>query len=98
MSSTGSSFLGTKSSKDGAPVSNEQDSQWRPIGCAGCVPAREIDPAVHDAVRQRTKRRVPLTTRELIERLNPVLRGWDYYYKRAHIRLLFNRLDRWIML
>lgn len=50
-----------------------------------------------DQVRQRTKRRVPLKTRELIEQLNPVLRGWGHYYKRAHVRLLFNRLDRWIV-
>ena len=50
-----------------------------------------------DEVRRRTKRRVPLTTPELIEQLNPVLRGWGHYFKRAHIRLLFNRLDRWIV-
>jgi hypothetical protein len=50
-----------------------------------------------DQVRQRTKRRVPLPTRELIEQLNPVLRGWGHYYKRSHVRKLFNRLDRWIV-
>ena len=50
-----------------------------------------------DQVRQRTKRRVPLKTRELIAQLNPLLRGWGHYYKRAHVRLLFNRLDRWII-
>jgi group II intron reverse transcriptase/maturase len=50
-----------------------------------------------DQVRQRTKRNVPLTTAELIERLNPVLRGWGHYYKRSHVRKLFNRLDRWIV-
>lgn len=50
-----------------------------------------------DEVRRRTKRRVPLTTAELIANLNPVLRGWGHYFKRAHIRLLFNRLDRWIV-
>jgi RNA-directed DNA polymerase len=50
-----------------------------------------------DQVRQLTKRRVPLTTKELIEELNPVLRGWGHYYKRAHVRRLFNRLDRWIV-
>ena len=48
-------------------------------------------------VRQLTKRRVPLTTQEVIEELNPVLRGWGHYYKRAHVRRLFNRLDRWIV-
>jgi group II intron reverse transcriptase/maturase len=50
-----------------------------------------------DQVRQLTKRRVPLTTKELIEELNPVLRGWGHYYKRAHVRRLFNRLDGWIV-
>ena len=50
-----------------------------------------------DQVRQLTKRRVPLTTKELIEELNPVLRGWGHHYKRAHVRMLFNRLDRWIV-
>ena len=50
-----------------------------------------------DQVRQRTKRKVPLPTEELLEELNPLLRGWGEYYKRAHVRMLFNRLDRWIV-
>src|SRR5271170_391367 len=50
-----------------------------------------------DQVRERTKRRVPLTTEELIANLNPVIRGWGNYYKRAHVRKLFNRLNGWIV-
>jgi group II intron reverse transcriptase/maturase len=50
-----------------------------------------------DQLRQRTQRRVPLNTEELIDWINPVLRGWGNYYKRAHVRKLFNRLDRWIV-
>src|SRR6516165_1326468 len=50
-----------------------------------------------DQVRQRTKRTLPLKTEELIPELNPLLRGWGEYYKRAHVRQLFNRLDRWIL-
>jgi RNA-directed DNA polymerase len=50
-----------------------------------------------DQVRRRTRRCVPITTQELIEQLNPLLRGWGHYYKRAHVRKLFNRLDRWIV-
>jgi group II intron reverse transcriptase/maturase len=50
-----------------------------------------------DRVRELTRRRLPLTTGELIQGLNPLLRGWGHYYKRAHVRLLFNRLDRWIV-
>jgi len=49
-----------------------------------------------EQVRQRTKRRVPLRTRELIAELNPVLRGWGEYYKRAHVRNLFHQLDGWV--
>ncbi|MGA9684872.1 MAG: group II intron maturase-specific domain-containing protein [Candidatus Sulfotelmatobacter sp.] len=49
-----------------------------------------------DQVRQRTKRGLPLKTTELIVALNPLLRGWGEYYKRAHVRKLFQRLDGWI--
>ena len=50
-----------------------------------------------DQVRALTGRRVPLRTKELIEELNPILRGWGHHYKRAHVRLLFHRLDGWIV-
>jgi hypothetical protein len=50
-----------------------------------------------DHVRALTRRRVPLKTKELIEELNPVLRGWGHHYKRAHVRKLFHRLDGWIV-
>jgi group II intron reverse transcriptase/maturase len=49
-----------------------------------------------DGVRRKTRRRIPLSTAELIRDLNPVIRGWGEYYKRAHVRRLFNRLDRWV--
>ena len=49
-----------------------------------------------DQVRARTRRRIPLKTQELIAGLNPLLRGWGTYYKRAHVRKLFHRLDGWI--
>jgi group II intron reverse transcriptase/maturase len=49
-----------------------------------------------DRVRQLTRRGVPLKTKDLIEQLNPVLRGWGHYYKRAHVRTLFHQFDRWI--
>jgi group II intron reverse transcriptase/maturase len=49
-----------------------------------------------DRVRQLTRRGAPLKTKDLIEQLNPVLRGWGHYYKRVHVRTLFNKLDHWI--
>src|SRR3984893_2882322 len=49
-----------------------------------------------DQVRRQTNRTVPLKTKELLAELNPLLRGWGEYYKRAHVRKLFHRLDGWI--
>ena len=49
-----------------------------------------------EQIRKRTRRKAPLTTKELIDELNPIIRGWGNYYRQAHVRRLFNRLDRWI--
>jgi RNA-directed DNA polymerase len=67
---------------------------------SGALYAIPREKSIHrfmDQVRALTRRRVPLTTKELIERLNPILRGWGNYYKKAHVRKLFNRLNRWIV-
>jgi hypothetical protein len=32
----------------------------------------------------------------MIERINPVIRGWGTFYRKANVRLLFHRLDGWI--
>lgn len=50
-----------------------------------------------DSIRQRTKRMIPLTLKELIENINPVIRGWGNYYHKSYVRKLFNKLDRWII-
>jgi group II intron reverse transcriptase/maturase len=50
-----------------------------------------------DQIRQRTRRRAPVSIEELIDQINPVIRGWGLYYHKAHVRKLFNRLDRWIV-
>ncbi len=50
-----------------------------------------------DQVRLLTRRKAPVSTEELIHQLNPIVRGWGHYYKRAHIRKLFHRLDQWLV-
>lgn len=50
-----------------------------------------------EQIRRCTRRKAPLSTDELIQELNPVIRGWGNYYCRAHVRKLFNQLDRWIV-
>lgn len=50
-----------------------------------------------EQIRKRTRRKAPLSTQELIAELNPIIRGWGNYYSKAHVRKLFNQLDRWII-
>ncbi len=50
-----------------------------------------------DQIRKRTCRKAPITTKELIEEINPVIRGWGNYYKESHVRKLFHHLDSWIV-
>src|SRR5262249_55193961 len=50
-----------------------------------------------DQIRQRTRRKAPVTIPELVAEINPVLRGWGLYYHKAHVRKLFAQLDRWIL-
>jgi RNA-directed DNA polymerase len=76
------------------------ESKIRSTARSGALYAFPREKSIHrfmDQVRALTRRRVPLKTKELIERLNPILRGWGHYYKKAHVRKLFNRLHRWIV-
>jgi len=50
-----------------------------------------------DRVRMLTRRSAQRKTAELIHELNPTLRGWAEYYKRAHVRTLFHKLDGWVV-
>lgn len=51
-----------------------------------------------DKVRTATNRRNPKDLRGVLDELDPIIRGWGNYYRRAHVRRLFNRLNRWIVL
>jgi group II intron reverse transcriptase/maturase len=95
----GFEFLGYKI-KRGKRQMHLPESMIRSLARQGALYAYPKEKSIQrfmDQVRQRTKRRIPLKTKELIAELNPLLRGWGEYYKRAHVRRLFNRLDRWII-
>ena len=49
-------------------------------------------------VRTATNRRNPKDLEGVLAELNPILRGWGNYYRRAHVRRLFNRLNHWIVM
>jgi group II intron reverse transcriptase/maturase len=48
-------------------------------------------------VRHITTRRNPKTLEGLLDELNPVIRGWGNYFRRAHVRRLYHRLNGWIV-
>ncbi len=50
-----------------------------------------------EQIRVKTRRKAPVKTEGLIAQINPVIRGWGTYYCKAHVRKLFNQLDRWIL-
>jgi RNA-directed DNA polymerase len=60
------------------------------------VPRAKSVKRFQDQIRALTRRKAPLKLRELIERINPVIRGWGHFYRKADVRRLFHRLDGWI--
>lgn len=61
------------------------------------VPTEKSIRRFMDQIRLKTKRKVPLTLKEIIDEINPVIRGWGTYYRKAHVRKLFSRLKKWIV-
>jgi len=62
------------------------------------IPRQRSVERFKDKVRAITKRRGHRTLEQMLAELNPVVRGWGMYYRRAHVRRLFNRLNGWIVL
>lgn len=95
----GFEFLGFKIKRGTTPLRLTAQRVTRGARSGGlyAIPREKSVQRFKDQVRRLTKRTVPLTTAQMIEELNPVVRGWGQYYKRAHIRRLFNQLDRWIV-
>lgn len=50
-----------------------------------------------EKVRWLTRRAQPVKLSEMIRKLNRVLRGWANYYRKAHVRSLFWKLDWWVL-
>jgi RNA-directed DNA polymerase len=60
------------------------------------IPRQKSVKRFQEQIRALTRRKAPLSLQEMINQINPVIRGWGTFYRKAHVRLLFNRLDRWI--
>src|SRR6185503_2392101 len=60
------------------------------------VPREKSVQRFREQIRNLTRRRAPVRLSVMIEALNPVIRGWGNDYRKANVRTLFYRLDRWI--
>src|SRR6201993_3910056 len=60
------------------------------------VPRQKSVDRFKDQIRSLTRRNAPVRLRDVIEAINPVIRGWGNYYRKAHVRKLFHRMDGWI--
>ena len=95
----GFEFLGHKIKRGSRPMRLAPDkikSGARP-GVLYAFPREKSITHFKEQVRRITQRRAPVSTQELIQRVNPVVRGWGHHYKRAHVRGLFHQLDGWIV-
>jgi RNA-directed DNA polymerase len=62
------------------------------------VPSDRSIKRFKDKVRTATNRRNPKSLEGVLDELNPIIRGWGNYYRRAHVRRLYNRLNHWIVM
>jgi len=95
----GFEFLGYKIKRGTSRMKlrNEQIKSKAQAGMMYAFPREKSIEHFKDQIRKRSSRKAPLTTQQLIEELNPVIRGWGNYYRKAHVRKLFHKLDGWIV-
>jgi len=95
----GFEFLGYKIKRGTRPLKLTTDKirSGVVVGSLYAYPREKSIRHFMEQIRKKTRRKASITTWELIEELNPIIRGWGNYYCKAHVRKLFNRLDRWIV-
>jgi len=93
----GLEFLGYKV-KQGKGVrlpAHKRTSHTNPRDLSAVPRAKSVQ-KFRDQIRSLTRRKAPLKLREGIDRVNPVMRGWGTFYRKATVRGLFHRLEGWL--
>ncbi|HYX18556.1 MAG TPA: group II intron reverse transcriptase/maturase [Nostoc sp.] len=95
----GFEFLGYKIKRGNRPMklSPEKIRSRAKAGALYAYPRTKSIKKFKDEIRVRTRRRASVTTEQLIEQINPVIRGWGNYFCKAHVRKIFHQLDAWIV-
>jgi len=96
----GFEFLGFKIKRGSRPLHLPADKikSGTRKGTLYAYPRQKSVQHFKDQIRKGTRRKAPVSTKTLIDQINPVIRGWGNHYAKAHVRKLFNQLDRWIVL
>lgn len=94
----GFEFLGYKIKRGSRPLrlSARQIKSRTRQGSLYAYPRQKSIDHFKEQIRKRTRRKAPITTAQLINEINPIIRGWGNYYKKAHVRRLFHQLDGWV--
>ena len=95
----GFEFLGFKIKRGSRPLHLPADKikSGARNGALYAYPRQKSVQHFKDQIRNGTRRKAPVSTKTLIDQINPVIRGWGNHYAKAHVRKLFNQLDRWIV-
>ncbi|MEJ2901691.1 group II intron reverse transcriptase/maturase [Pedobacter panaciterrae] len=95
----GFEFLGFKIKRGGGSLrlSPDKISGKTKAGMIYAYPKDQSIKGFMDKVRLRTKRKAGISTWQLVQDLNPLIRGWGIYYCKANVRKLFARLKGWII-
>jgi group II intron reverse transcriptase/maturase len=95
----GFEFLGFKIKRGSRPLhlSADKIKSGARQGSLYAYPRQKSVQHFKDQIRKRTRRKAPVRTKTLIDQINPVIRGWGKHFAKAHVRKLFNQLDRWIV-
>lgn len=95
----GFEFLGYKIKRGSRPMrlADHKIKSGSQAGALYAYPREKSIQRFKDKIRRFTRRKASVTTAELVQQINPVIRGWGLHFCRAHVRRLFHRLDAWIV-
>ena len=93
----GFEFLGYKirRGKGLRMAAHKRTTKANPLDLYAIPRARSVD-RFKDQIRNLTRRNAPVRLGEVIGAINPIIRGWGNYYRKANVRKLFHQLDGWI--
>jgi len=68
---------------------------WKRGNTVYTFPSDKSMSAYKDKIRHTTRRQQPKNIKMVIERLNPIIRGWGNYFRNGHGKKRCQRLDEW---